>query len=374
MNRSYTAVIVVLIIVAVGAIALSGALSPSNPSGSQSSGSSTSSATSSGSSSAAGGPSGGSQGTFSMLATDPPVYASGVSKIYVQFSGEDLHSVASAAASGWVGLNSTGTVELTSLVNTTQTIASNKIKSGTYDMARLDVTSTTDLYNGKNYTASMPSGQLTASLTSQLKVNSSAPSAAVIDLQTVVINAGNTTKPQFSFSASVKAAVVPSSDVSASVTIGARADFHTQSWWNLLIVKSAASLQITSANMNSGSLDVVVWNNGGASTALQIVTVTPVSALGTVSPGLPPTLTGSATFVVNQDGTLSSSTQASQQALLGGPGMNLAAGASAPLSYKGAIQVGKGGLLTVTGVIQGERCLVTVISSDSAASLVVVAG
>jgi hypothetical protein len=99
-----------------------------------------------------------------------------------------------------------------------------------------------------------------------------------------------------------------------------------------------------------------------------------VSALGTVSPGLPPTLSGSATFVVNQDGTLSSSTQTSQQALFGGPGMNLATGASATLSYTGTVQVRKGGLLTGTGVIQGERYLVTVISSDSAASLVVAAG
>ena len=71
-----------------------------------------------------------------MLATDPPVAASGVSKVYLEYSGEDVHTAGSAAASGWVGLNSPGTIELTSLVNATQTIASTKIKSGSCDMAQ----------------------------------------------------------------------------------------------------------------------------------------------------------------------------------------------------------------------------------------------
>ena len=46
----------------------------------------------------------------------------------------------------------------------------------------------------------------------------------------------------------------------------------------------------------------------------------------------------------------------------------------ATLTYKGTIQLGKSGLLTVTGVLQGQQYLITVISSDSAASLVVMAG
>ena len=54
--------------------------------------------------------------------------------------------------------------------------------------------------------------------------------------------------------------------------------------------------------------------------------------------------------------------------------MNLAPGSSATLTYSGTIQLGKSGLLTVTGVIQGQQYLLTVISGDSAASLVVTAG
>src|SRR4029077_5723566 len=178
-------------------------------------------------------------------------------------------------------------------------------KSGGYDMARLDVTSATVFYNGQNYTASVPSGELTASMSSRLQVNSSAASAAVIDLHTVIVNAGNTTQPHFLFSASAKAVVVPSGDVSSSVAIGAKADFHAQSWWNQFIVHSTASLQITSANMTSSSLNLVVSNNGGASTTLHLVMITPVSIFAGGGPVLPPALTGSATFMVNQDGTLS---------------------------------------------------------------------
>jgi hypothetical protein len=387
MNRTYAAVIIVVVLVAIGAIAVSGVLSPSQSSSSQNSTSialsgsfqastgstSGSTATSSSGSSSAIGTSGGSEGTFSMLATDPPVTASGVSKIYLQYSGEDVHSAGSAAASGWVGLNSSGTIELASLVNTTQTIASSKIKSGAYDMARLDVTSVTVLYNDENYTATVPSSQLTAEMSSQAQVNSSAASAAVIDLSTVVVNAGNSTQPEFLFSASATAAVVPSSDLSASLTIGAKADFSSQPWWGQLIARSAATLVITSANMTSNSLSLTVRNTGGSNTTLQLVTITPDSVSGGAAI-LPPTLTGSATFLVNQDGTLSASTQASLQTLLLGPGLNLVAGSSTTFVYSGTIQLGKSGLLTVTGVLPGQQYLVTVISGDSAASLVVVAG
>jgi trimeric autotransporter adhesin len=394
MKASYIAAIVIVIVLVVGAVALSGAMSPSTSSKSTqssttaspsisgtsasstltgTSSASTSSSTSSASHTLSTVGASGSQGTFSMLATDPPITASGVSKVYLQFSGEDVHTATSAAASGWVGLNSSGTIELTSLVNTTQTIASGTIKSSAYDMARLDVTSATVLYNGKNYTANVPSDQLTANMDSQAQVNSSTASAAVIDLHTVVMNAGNTTQPQFLFSASAKATVVPSSDLSVSLTIGAKTDFHTQPWWNSFILQSTASIQITSANVTSNSLSLIVKNSGGANTTLRLVTITPVSVAAGATI-LPPTLTGSATFLINQDGTLSSSTQASLQSIVQGPGLNVAAGSSTTLAYTGTIQLGKSGLLTITGLLQGQQYLVTVVSTDSAASLLVVAG
>jgi hypothetical protein len=376
-KTGYIAAIAVVLVV--GAIALSGAMSPQTSRSSQSSASSslglaaTSSSRSSGSSSHAG-ITGGSQGTFSLLATDPPVTASGVGKIYLHYSGEDLHTAAAAAASGWVGLNSSGTIELTSLVNTSQTIASGKIKTGAYDMARLDVTSATVLYEGQNYTASLPNGQVNAKMNTQAQVNSSAPGAAVIDLHTVVMNAGNATEPQFLLSASAMATVVPSVDVSPSVTIGAKADFHTEPWWNQFIIHSTASLQITSANLTSNSLSLAVKNSGGgANTTLRLVTITPSNVVSGAAI-LPPTLTGSATLLINQDGTLSSSAQASLQSLVQGPGLDLAAGSSATLTYKGTIQLGKNGLLTISGVLPGQQYLLTVVSTDSAASLLVTAG
>jgi hypothetical protein len=383
MNRSYAAVIIVVVLLAIGVIAVSGVLSPSQSSNSQSStsiassgssGPSTGSTGTSSSSSSSAVASGGSEGTFSMLATDPPTTASGVSKIYLQYGGEDVHSAGSAAASGWVGLNSSGTIELTSLVNTTQTIASTKIKSGAYDMVRLDVTSVTVLYNSENYTAHCCGlSQITANMTSQAQVNSSAPSAAVIDMSTVVVNSGNSTQPQFLFSASATAAVVPSSDLSASLTIGAKADFSSEPWWGQLVVRSAATLEITSANMTSNSLSLTVRNTGGSNATLRLVTITPESVSGGAVI-MPPTLTGSATFVVAQNGTLSSYAQTSLQTLILGPGVNLAAGSSATLTYSGTIQLGRSGLLSVTGVLQGQQYLVTVISGSSAASLAVVAG
>jgi len=125
--------------------------------------------------------------------------------------------------------------------------------------------------------------------------------------------------------------------------------------------------------MTSDSLSLIVRDTGGSNTTLRLVTITPVTVAGGGG-SLPPTLTGSATFLINQNGSLSSSTQASLQTLLLGPGVNLGGGSSTTLTYNGTIQLGKSGLLTATGVLKGEQYLVTVISGDSAASLVVVAG
>ena len=180
------------------------------------------------------------------------------------------------------------------------------------------MTSVMVLYDSQNYTASVPSDQLTADMSGQAHVNNSAPSAAVIDLNTVVVNAGNSTQPQFLFSASANAVVLPSSDVSASLTIGAKADFSTQPWWSQLVVRSAASLEITSASLTSNSVSLTVRNTGGSNTTLQLVTIAPasVSSGGAV---LPPTLSVSATFLINENGSLSSSAQGSLQTLLMGP-------------------------------------------------------
>jgi hypothetical protein len=377
MNRTFLAAIAILAVLVLAAVVASGVFFGPQSTTAQSSAvsSSTGSTLPGGSSTTASNSANGagSPGTFSMLATDPPVYASGVSKIFVKYSGEDVHTSGSAAANAWVGLNSSGTIELTSLVNTTQTIASSKIKSGAYDMARLDISSATVLYNGQNYTASVPNNQLAANMSSQLQVNSSAPSAALIDLHTVVVNGGNSSQPQFLFSASAKAAVLPSSDASAAVSVGARLSLTSKPWWGPFIVQSTASLKIASANVTSTSLSLIIRNTGGANTTLRMVTITPASVFAGVT-ALPPTLTGSATFLINQDGSLTASTQSGQQTLLQNAGASLAAGSSAALTYKGTIQLGKSGLLTVTGVLQGQQYLVTVISSDSAASLVVAAG
>ena len=382
MNRTYLAAVAIIVVLVIGAVLASGILTSSGSQSAQSSTNSSSNGTFPGGSTSTGSSTntvgstpgtGSSQGSFSMLATDPPIYASGVSKIFVKYSGEDVHASGSAAASAWVGLNSSGTLELTSLVNTTQTIASSKIRSGTYDMARLDVTSAAVLYNGQNYTASVPSNQLTANINGKLQVNSSASGAAIIDLQTVVVNSGNSTQPQFLFSASARATAVPASDASAAVTVGAKVSFTSKPWWGPFITQSTASLKISSANVTSNSLSLIVRNTGGSNTTLRMVTITPATLSSGVTM-LPPTLTGSATFFINQNGTLMASSQSSQQTLLQGPGVSLAAGSSTTLSYKGTIQLGKSGLLTVTGILQGQQYLITVISSDSAASMVVVAG
>ncbi len=311
---------------------------------------------------------------MAMLVTDPTMTASGVTKVYVRYSGEEVHSSGAAGASGWVNLNSSGSIELESSVNSTLTVASAKVPSGAYDAARLDVSSVTVLCNGQNYTANALSSQLTARMETRAQVNASSSVAAVVDMHTLIVNSGNSSRPQFDFSGSAKATVVPGNDVgTTALAVGSRMDLNGQAWWAAFSSQTTAKLHITSVTLTSGSVVVKVSNTGGDNTTVHAVVVTPVSMMGGAGMQVPAGFSGSSVITANSNSTAQVAGQASAQAMFGGSGTDLSSGSSTTLAFSGTIQINVGGVISMSGVVPGQQYMVTCISGDTAVSTTVTA-
>jgi hypothetical protein len=317
-----------------------------------------------------------SQGTLAMQLTDPPVAASGVSSAVVKYNGIAVHSASSPSTSGWVQMNATGTINLMSSANVSQTIASAKIQSGVYNQARINITSGTVTYNNKNYTAAIASGTITATMQQNTLVKASVPAEAIIDLRTFVINSGNSSSPQFIISATAQATTEPPSAVtSASLQVGAKASLHGQAWWGAFVDQTSTKVVVTSATLTSASLNLILKNPGNASADVQTVIITPVPASASAATSLPASLTGSAVFTLSSSGTLQESNTLQGVALLSSVGAQVSASSSTTLSYAGAISLGFGlsSIIQLTGIVSGQQYLITCMGANTYSSATVVA-
>jgi hypothetical protein len=316
-----------------------------------------------------------SSGDFAMMATDPPVVASGVTAATATYSSLAVHTAGDSNSTGWVELNGTGTINLMSSANVSQTVAAAKIQSGTYDMVRMGVQSASVTYDGQAYAAAVASSNIVTKLQSDAQISASQSSAAVVDLRTFVMNTGSSTNPQFVFSACAKATTVPPNQVaSASLQVGAQTQLQG-SWWVGFQDQTSTNVTITSATLASGSLDLQLKNTGNDSAQIQTIVITPASQGGlTATAGLPASMSGSAIFTLDSAGSLQASNSLQGAVLLSGNSSQLAAGSSTNLDYTGTISLGFGVVgIQLTGVVPGQQYLVTVMGANTFGSVVVTA-
>jgi hypothetical protein len=338
-------------------------------------------------------------GTLSIMLTDPPVIPTGVTGVYVSYSDIMVHISGAGNQSGWYPVNSNGTIELLGSVNFSQTLGTVTVASGDYNLIRFNVTSAEVTYNGVNYTAFVPSSELTVRIIGGVEVTNSKPSATIIDLQTTVINIGSHSDPEFIIRPVVRAYPVPSSDVTVEMEHkGFRQDLTGQSWWTSLRERYTANLQITTASLTSNSLSLTVKDTGNHSTVLGLVTLSPLTVfLGGHGeyPGdyIPDSLLNSATFLILKNGSLvpvrnfiaqalatgSGGDQAREslyQSLFGTVGYNLTVGSSVTFTYSGTIVIGYPALegSVSSTMVSGQQYVVTVLGTEAVASYVVTTG
>jgi hypothetical protein len=329
----------------------------------------------------------GGQGTLDVLLTDPPSVPTGVTAVYVTYSSVAVHVSGAGNQSGWTNSNTTGTIDLMKLVNISTTIASIKVTTGVYNALRFNISSAAVTFNGKNYTAFVPRALLTVLIPGGLRVNATTSSAEIIDMSPTVLNIGSESTPEFIISTAASCFRVPQNQMTTSMNNhGFSFGLTDKAWWHQLQESYTANVTISDASLSASSLSVTVENTGSIPLNLSAVIVTSLgyecapqtstsSSISSTTNSrnhirVPDCLTGSATFLIENNGTLLSMkgllfnrpvslTQvlSSPWSLLGKMGLTIAPGRSVTLAYSGPISF----------VISGDKYAVTVVGSQALA-------
>ncbi|MCL5427681.1 MAG: DUF4382 domain-containing protein [Candidatus Marsarchaeota archaeon] len=132
--------------------------------------------------------------TLAVQLTDPPHVPQGTQALLVTYSSVDVH-VSGVNQSGWVVAQGSGTVNLTALVNASETIATAQVETNaTVNMVRFNVSSAQIIINGTSYAVSMPNNQVTVAVTGNQKISSNSASSVVVSISpTVNYNSGTGT-------------------------------------------------------------------------------------------------------------------------------------------------------------------------------------
>lgn len=350
-------------------------------------------------------------GTVDVLLTDPPTLPTGVTAVYVTYSNVAVHVSGAGNQSGWTNSNTTGTINIVSLVNVSSTIATIKVTQGDYNALRFNISSALVTYNSKNYTAFVQGALLTVPIPGGIPVNATTSSAAIIDMHPTVVNIGSDSTPEFIISTAATGYCIPQHDVTSNMgNHGQRIDLVTSGWWQQISENATANVSITNTTLTSDSFTITVTNTGSTAMNLSALYIAPLGnecagANSTTSTttstssstnhkgshqgnySLPDCLTGSASFIVLDNGTIVPISAAlplqghgggqSQVSwgLFGETGYQLAAGKSVTFTYNGSITFGLGFSMnaSIPGVISGDQYEITVIGQQALGATVVVA-
>lgn len=248
-------------------------------------------------------------GTLVLQIHDPPNVPAGVTAVYVTYSEIWLGS----SDGKLVDLNQSGTINLMSVVNFTQTIVNAKVQTGTFDMIVMNISSVLVTWNAANYSASITNDQLTAPMVGDLNISNLATTGAVIDvsptiIQHVITNSTGGQSTSFVMVPSANAYIVPSNQLSQTQTrVGDREDVRNQTWLTGQIneTTSQTGFTILSSSLSNSSFVIAVKNTGSRSVRIQSVFVATNSSQTQANEGDRGLNIGSSIlFSVLQNGTL----------------------------------------------------------------------
>jgi hypothetical protein len=311
-----------------------------------------------------------SSGILSVLLTDPPSVPSGVSAVYVTYSSIAVHA-SGFNDSGWVSFSGGGTIDTMKLVNFSQTISSGVVPSLTYDLVEFNISNVAVDYMGTNYSVTVASGKLIVPIVGGVKVDSSNPAAALIDIQPTVLNLGDQTSPSFTMAAGAKALQVPSDEVSDSMRhVGNNYSLEGHSWFQTFKQHHSDDLTVSGLVLASGTFSFSVANEGSDPATIRMAILTPI-AQGEGSGMMTGSAPNSIFFVVQPDGSLRlvNGTPGQVESFLGLGGYSLAAGASHSFSFTGTIT----SLLGKHGISSRSQYNVVLIGSETVGSQMVTA-
>jgi len=222
------------------------------------------------------------QTNFLVMLTDPPNVPRGTTELNVTYSGIQLDVVPSSGSSYWVAAQDSGRINLLSLVNMTQTIASVNLPTGSsVDKLQFKLSSAEAKINSVVYPVTMLSDNLLISI-KQTKLNGT-KTGALIDLRPtlVQIDATNSTGGLVSYYVlSPSASAIVKSNISDNeVKIGSkwRIGNNDNDKLDQEFRRASNNVTVTMSSLsvkgNVTSLSVTIKNIGKANATLSSLTI-----------------------------------------------------------------------------------------------------
>ncbi|MDE1865035.1 MAG: hypothetical protein KGH94_00125 [Candidatus Micrarchaeota archaeon] len=215
----------------------------------------------------------GGSGTVVLSITDPPQVPPGTSALVLSYTGLKLHETGNSNSTGFIDLSSSGSVNLTSLVNVSQVVAVANVPANvSFDSIVFTGASAKITINNSTYNVTVPSSSLRVKFSGTLSSNDG---GALIDLTPSVVQiygGANATQNIFVLVPFAKAVVLGNASVNKfSARVGDREDLnageHSQ------IDENRSSITISSASLaevgNNIVISVNVTNNGNNSVTIK---------------------------------------------------------------------------------------------------------
>lgn len=324
------------------------------------------------------------KGILTILFTDPPRLAEGVTAVYINYSKIGIHFTKSNITHGWIWFGQEGTnLNLTALDGIAQVIDSIGIESGLYiNLIRFNITGAKVTYNKNNYTAFVRTGNLTITIIGGIEVTEGS-NALLVDIQPTVFNMGTEDEPFFVLTAVAKGYPVPEEGIEEmrdGIHIpGYRFTLRNRMWWQRLREMHASDIEITSAELSSEMLKVNVKNVGEGDVMLRLVIVLPLRTSFDGKIYFPQGFEGAAIFLIKEDGKLQPLQLRYRQnmgedvksMLMAGRGYKLVQDSSVELKYEGKLVFEYGIRSMAPSPTISGKYLIAVIGDGVSDSLVV---
>ncbi len=212
--------------------------------------------------------------TLPILLTDPPQVPNGTSALTLYYSSIALHSADHANSTGFTQLNTSGSVNLMTLVNQSQVLAlANVNSSARFDMVVIDVTKATITIENKTYNVTVPSGRIFIKLNENL--NASSSGGALIDFTPAIIQIYGNNNSTFVLVPSAVAVALRKGEIGSHLHLGETQGLSSKEEDS--ISHARAQMAITGESIavsgNTESISVTVKNDGNTTVDIKHVMV-----------------------------------------------------------------------------------------------------
>ncbi|MDE1855240.1 MAG: DUF4382 domain-containing protein [Candidatus Micrarchaeota archaeon] len=166
--------------------------------------------------------------TVAVQLTDPPNVPSGTQHLFVTYTSVQVHVSSTGYAnatnqSGWVTASGSGTVDLMTLLNASQTLAAAHVTTNsTVNLVRFNISSATIVISNQTYNVITPNNQITVTVVGGQKINSSSASVLIQLSPTVTVRGGAGANTTYMLVPAARAIVINSSaNVTINTNVGA---------------------------------------------------------------------------------------------------------------------------------------------------------